>query len=296
MNLMPTDNASIADNQQETVQVPYERELTSSAYYFTGFCCGEISCSLLRLSNRKSKTGGVYYTSDITITNADYSLLSEVNKIVCDNCGVISKVKGAYNLSFRGKRKTKIALAFFAKYPPIAGDLVLSRLALLNKAIEILERQKSHKRSLVIENQLEAIRLSFVQIKRTATPIYKFQQNNFDRNSIGYFLAGILDAEGSVGLKTNGSGKRQPFLAVAMKDKQIVELFKTFLNVGHIHLRPHEKMSHFEIGAKEEVLYALNLFLNEYPSRLAKAKQRIINLHRILNDYTLGPVLKPDKI
>lgn len=64
---MPTDNASSADNQQETVQVPY---------FFTGFCCGEISCSLLRLSNRKSKTGGVYYTPDITITNADYSLLN----------------------------------------------------------------------------------------------------------------------------------------------------------------------------------------------------------------------------
>lgn len=216
--------------------------------------------------------------------------LIEVNKIVCDNCGITSKVKGAYNLSIRGKRKVKIALAFFAKYPPIVGDLVLSRLALISKAVKILESQKSHKRSLVIKNQLEAIRRSLVKIKKTAIPIREFQQNNFDRNSIGYFLAGILDAEGSVGLKSNGSSKRQPFLAVAMKDKKIVELFKEFLNVGHIHLRPHEKMSHFEIGAKREVLYALDLFLNKYPSRLAKSRQRLVNLHWILNDYTLGPV------
>jgi len=277
---MPTDNVFGADNQQETLCL----------FYYTGFCCGEISCSLLRLSNRKSKIGGVYYTPDITISNADRTLLEECNQIIADGCGNISRIKGGYNLSVRGKIKVKKILNFFKNYPPIVGDLVLSRLFLINKAIEVLESRKSYRRSNSEQKQLERIRKQFIEIKATANPISKYSQKVINQDAIGYFLSGILDAEGSVGLKSNGSSK-QPFLAVAMKDRKIVELFRDFLKIGHIHYRPKEKIHHFEIGAKREVLFALQLFSDKYPSKLEKVKKRIHKLQRILNDYTPEPKL-----
>ncbi len=79
---MPTENASSADNQQEAL----------SNFYYTGFCVGEMSCSLLKLSNKKSKNGGVYYMPDITISNQYKPLLEEMNKIIADNEGVISSI------------------------------------------------------------------------------------------------------------------------------------------------------------------------------------------------------------
>ena len=276
-----------ADNQQET--------LPCCPYYFTGFCCGEISVCLLRLSNRKSKKGGVYYTPDITISNADLVLLREVNREIADNYGVISKIKGGFNLSIRGKAKVKIALAFFDKYPPIVGDLVLSRLLLIRKALEILESQKTHTRSPNMQKQLDRIRQKLSDIKKTAVPIRNFTQVNFNPNAIGYFLSGLLDAEGSVGFKSNGTGK-QPFIAVAMKDVKIVELFKMFLKVGHIHERPKEKMLHFEIGARNDVLKILNVLLNIYPSKLRKVIRRMRQVKWILNDYTLGSRYKFGKM
>lgn len=282
---MSTDNVFGADNQQETLYL----------FYYTGFCCGEISCSLLKLSNRKSKIGGVYYTPDITISNADKSLLEECNQVIADGCGVISKIKGGYNLSIRGKIKVKKTLNFFKNYPPILGDLVLSRLALISKSIVVLEGRKSYRRSRSEQEQLEKIRRQFVKIKATAIPISKYPQKNINQDAIGYFLSGILDAEGSVGLKSNGS-RKQPFLAVAMKDYKIVELFKDFLKVGNIHRRPKEKIYHFEIGAKNEVLFALQLFSDKYPSRLKKVRKRIYKLQRILNDYTPGTRINREMI
>jgi hypothetical protein len=278
MNPMPTENAPGADNQQETLEF----------LYFTGFCCGEISFSLLRLSNRKSNKGGVYYTPDITVSNADLALLKEVNLVIAENCGIISKVKGAYNLSFRGKIKVKKVLSFFAKYPPIAGDLFQSRYVLIIRAIKILEAGKSYRRSIQKQKLLEKIRTQFSQVKKTAVPISSFPQKTFDKNKIGYFLSGVFDAEGSVGLKTNGN-RKQPFFAIAMKDVKIVELFKSFIGFGNIHPRPKEKMIHFEIGAKKEVLFALQMFSENYPSKLAKVRRKIERLKRILNDYTLEP-------
>lgn len=265
-----------ADNQQE---------MFNEFYYFTGFCCGEISFSLLKLSNRKSKKGGVYYTPDITVSNADKSLLKKINKAIADNCGIISKVKGAYNLSFRGKEKVKKVLTFFSKYPPITGDLVQSRLALITNAVEILEADKSYRRSYLKQIQLEGIRSQFSQVKKTAIPISNFPQRFFRKDTIGHFLSGVFDAEGSIGLKSNGTHK-QPFVAIAMKDRKIVELFRNFFKVGHIHARPEENIYHFEVGAKKEVLFVLQLFSKTYPSKLSKVRRKGEKLKQILNDYT----------
>lgn len=281
MPFVSTDNASDVDNQQETRQSMFYKR----SFYYTGFCSGEMSCSLLRLSNRRSKNGGVYYSPDITIANADLILLKNINRVL-GNRGVISTIKGGYNLSFRGKEKVRKVFAFLKKYPPITGDLTLSRLTLLRKALIILEARKGYRRSLLDQRRLDGIRQQLFILKKTAVPTQSFSQKTFDRDSIGYFLAGVLDAEGSVGIKKNGVKHTQPFFAVAMRDRKIVELFHSFLNVGHIHLRPKEKMFHFEIGSRKEVLQVVQMFLRIYPSKLLKMKKRLKRLLRILNDYT----------
>lgn len=270
-----SENVPRADNQQET----------SQNFYYTGFCSGEMSCSLLRISNKKSKANGVYYSPDITISNADISLLKEVNQVVAGERGVASPIKGGYNLSIRGKDKVKRAFVFFEKYLPIVGDLTLSKLALLSKGIKILENRKGYRRSSKEQEGLEKIRKQFVYLKKTAIPAFKFSQKTFNKDAIGYFLSGVLDAEGSVGMKTNWS-RKQPFIAIAMKDKKIVYLFKDFLGCGHIHFRRRDNLYHFEIGSRKEVLRTLTLFLEIYPSKLLKMKRRMEKLRWILNDYT----------
>lgn len=274
---MATDNVSSADNQQEILQ---------SLFYYTGFAAGEMSCSLLRLSNRKSKTGGVYYTPDITISNSDKALLKRFNRNVADRVGIISRIKGGFNLSIRGKKKVKKTLVFFRNYPPVAGDLVLSKLLLISKTLRLLESGRG-RRTLDEQNCLESLRKDFRSLKKTATAISRFPKQEFSKEATGYFLSGVLDAEGSVGIKKNG-GKGQPFIAIAMKDEKIVELFKDFLRCGNIHYRPKEKIHHFEIGSREEVLKTLWLFSKVYPPRLSKMKKRIKRLQEILNDYTPG--------
>ena len=279
---MPTDNVSGADNQQETCV---------AFYYFTGFCCGEGSFSLLKLNNRKSKNGGVYYTPDFTVSNAEIILLKELNNVITGGLGIISKIKGGYNLSFRGKEKVKKVISFLRKYPPMVGDLFQSRLLLLERAIYLLEAEKGYRRSEVLRRKLESIRSQLSKIKKTAIPISEFPLNKFDRESQGYFLSGVFDADGSVGFKSNGS-RKQPFFAIAMKDQKIVELFKNYFKLGNIHMRPKEKMIHFEVGAQSEVRNILQKFFNKYPPKLRKMRQRVDNTLRILNDYTQGSKCK----
>ena len=279
---MPTDNVSGADNQQETCV---------AFYYFTGFCCGEGSFSLLKLNNRKSKNGGVYYTPDFTVSNAEIILLKELNNVITGGLGIISKIKGGYNLSFRGKEKVKKVISFLRKYPPMVGDLFQSRLLLLERAIYLLEAEKGYRRSEVLRHKLESIRSQLSKIKKTAIPISEFPLNKFDRESQGYFLSGVFDADGSVGFKSNGS-RKQPFFAIAMKDQKIVELFKNYFKLGNIHMRPKEKMIHFEVGAQSEVRNILQKFFNKYPPKLRKMRQRVDNTLRILNDYTQGSKCK----
>src|SRR4030042_5693187 len=83
------------------------------------------------------------------------------------------------------------------------------------------------------------------------------------------------------------SGKRkQPFITIAMRERKIIELFQSYLKRGHIHFRPRDKIYHFEIGARLDVLRTLELFLKVYPSKLKKMRSRIVKLQRVLNDYT----------
>ena len=277
-----TDNASSADNQQET------RDL--SCFYVTGFCCGEISVSIIRAKS-ETKFGFKYYP-DITISNAEIDLLQRINWKIGDGQGIISRIKGGYNLSFRGRRKVKLVLSFFTKYPPLVGDLVINRLSLIQTAIYVLESRNTRSWTPHQIQQIESIKFWLRKIKQQGKPIFNYpQQKNHDAFKIGQFLAGILDAEGSVGMKKSGN-HYQPFIALAMKDKKIVELFQQFCNSGKVRYRFRDGTYHFEIGSIKKVKQILCHFLTHYPFQLSKMKYRVDQVLRILNDYTPGTPIK----
>lgn len=284
---MVTDNASSgtvkranpakrgADNQQATNQF--------CEFYYTGFCVGEMSCSLIRATNRKSK--GFYFTPDLTISNADLGLLREVNRAITSSVGIISPIKGGYNLSFRGRRKVEAVLQFFEKFPVIAGDIAQRKLELLESTLPAIGKYSKVLNKAVV---VEELRKGFKDLKRYGFLKEESHIARFDNDAIGFFLAGIIDAEGSCGLKKSGL-YRQPFFAVAMKDRKIIELVKSFLNCGHIHLRSDDGLFHWEVGSKADVLKVIKIFTDQYSSRLPKMKDRMQKLRRSLNDYTLSP-------
>ncbi len=265
--------SSEADNQQETL------------YYFSGFITGEGSISLIRATNKKGGTG-FYYTPDVTISNADVKLLKELNKFVASGKGVITSIKGGYNLSIRGKEKVKTILSFLNKYPPIAGDLIREKISILKKAIFILsKKQNRNKRIKDEEKMIEKLRERLRRIKKEAKASRNFLNLSVNRKKIGYFLAGIVDAEGSMGWRKSGN-RLQPYFCVLMREEAIINLFLKYFGFGRKYYRPAEKLFHFETGKKENVFKLCTFFLEICPVRLKKNIKRMRNLQRILNDYT----------
>ena len=88
-------NALSADNPQEM--------LNANKFWFSGFMSAEMSCSIIKATNKNPK--GFYYTVDLTVTNADREVLNEINREVMNGRGIITSVKGAYNLSAEEKIK-----------------------------------------------------------------------------------------------------------------------------------------------------------------------------------------------
>ncbi len=273
-----TDNASVADNQQET-------SLVSKFFYYTGFCVGELSCSVIRANDKRGR--GFYFMPDITISNADLNLLKEINRIIALNLGNISPIKGGYNLKFRGKKKVGKIFQFLKKYPVITGDLAKKKLELLKNILPAIGKDsKIQDREKVIEKCRED--LKDLKLNGLAEEIK--DTSNFTDDQIGFFLAGIIDAEGSCGFKKSGL-RMQPFFAVAMKDRKIIELIKDFLSCGNIHVRTNDGLYHWETGKKSDVLQVAEIFMTRYPSKLQKMKDRMKNLRRTLNDYTPRPLI-----
>lgn len=267
---MPSDNVSSADNQQET-RVPH-------LFYYTGFCVGELTCSLIRASN---KGKGFYFTPDITISNQDLSLLQEINGILTLNIGIISPIKGGYNLKFRGKRKVEIIFQFLQKYPVITGDIALTKLELLKRILPTIGKYSK------VQNKaklIEECRKKLKDLKLNGVFEEVIDLNHFNNDEIGFFLSGIMDAEGSCGLKKSGL-RMQPFFAVAMKDRKIIELVKEFLKCGNIHKRSDDGLYHWETNKKSDVIKVIEIFTTQYPSKLQKMKERMGKVERILNDY-----------
>ena len=276
--LMPnlTKNASGADNQQQT-------SLSSQNFYYTGFCVGELSCSVIRANDKRGR--GYYFQPDITISNADLNLLKEINRIIASNLGNISPIKGGYNLKFRGKRKVEIVFQFFQNYPVITGDLAKKKLELLKNVLPAIG---GNSKVLDREKVIEKCREDLKDLKLNGLAEEIREMNHFKDDEIGFFLAGIIDAEGSCGFKK--SGKRlQPFFAVAMKDRKIIELIKDFLSYGNIHVRTNDGLYHWETSKISDVLKVIEIFTNKYPCKLTKMKDRMENIRRMLNDYTPRP-------
>lgn len=265
-----------ADYQQETYP------LSNRGFYYTGFCAGEMSCSLIRASNRGA---GFYYTPDFTISNSDPRLLQEVNAVVGQENGIITAITGGYNLSFRGCKKVQIVLAFFDKYPLIVGELANSRIWLLREVVKFLMQRVRNKVYTSEEiKRVETYRAALRRIKQTGNSIRAFERLAVSADALGHFLAGVVDAEGSVSLKRRAS-TYQPFIALAMKDRQIVELLQDFLGFGNVRRRL-DGMYHYEAGCLQDVLAAVRLFTSVYPCQQQRTRARLDKLERILNDYT----------
>ena len=260
-----------ADDQQETLQV--------SKFYYTGFCVGELSCSVIRATDKRGR--GFYFMPDITVSNADLDLLKEINQIVASNFGNISPIKGGYNLKFRGKKKVEKVFQFFQNYPVISGDLAKRKLELLENVLPAIgKNSKIQDREEVIEKCREDLK----DLKLNGY-VKKTDRNYYHNDEIGFFLAGIIDAEGSCGLKKSGL-RLEPYFAVAMKDQKIIYLIQDFLGCGNIRKRSNDGLYHWETNSKSEILRLLEIFTTKYPSKLKKMKEKMRNLKRTLNDYT----------
>jgi hypothetical protein len=273
---MSGDKSSSADNQQETM------------YYFSGFFSGEGSISIIRATN-KNGGSGFYYTPDMTISNADSILLKQINQTIFCNKGVMTPIKGGYNLSLRGKNKVIIFLDFLKKYPPLAGDLIREKLALIKKAVAILLKKGNRNKRFSGEiESIEHIRQRLRVIKKTAQAKVNLSVMRSNRAQKGFFLSGVVDAEGSMGFRKCGK-RMQPYFSVAMKDKAIIDLLYAFVGIGNIYYRPPTKLFHFETAKRENIRKLCHMFLYEFPVQLSKNRKRLESIYRILNDYTRDP-------
>ena len=107
---------------------------------------------------------------------------------------------------------------------------------------------------------------------------------NSDRDSLGYFFSGVIDGEGSFGTKSSGL-YQQPFFAIAMKDKKIIEALKDFVGYGNVRYRK-DGVYHLEINHRDILKNVCDLFLNQYPLRHTRQKSRLQGIQQLLNDYT----------
>ncbi|MBI2430472.1 MAG: LAGLIDADG family homing endonuclease [Candidatus Levybacteria bacterium] len=269
---MQSDNVSSADNQQETSRF--------CKFYYTGFCVGEMSCSLIKANHKH----GVYYTPDFTVANADLCLLKEINRVIGINTGIISPIKGGYNLKFRGVRKVQLIFQFFDNFPVVAGDIAKHKLSFLRNVLPAIGKYSQVQDRFAVLEQCRKD-LKFLKLHGL---VQEIRDTQFETDGIGYFLAGIIDAEGSCGLKKSDK-RQQPFFAVAMKDRKIIYLLKDFLGCGNIHIRSDDGLYHWEANRKSEVLKLIAIFTEKYPSKLLKMRERMQNLKRFLNDYTPRP-------
>lgn len=263
-------------NPQET--------LNKENFYYSGFFAAEMTCSVIKAQNYNPKRH-YYYAVDITVTNADKFLLQNINRAVMDKRGIITPIKGGYNLSARGKNRVRKVLEFFDRYPVIVGDIAKDRLAFLREAFMYLE---THRGSSFREQKTEmmnTIRNKLKKVKEKGSATRSYERENVCKDSVGYFLAGLLDGDGSFGFKKRGI-YQQPYFMIAMKDRKIIDLFQEFLHYGKVRKRKdgvyHYEINHSKVLQQE----VIPIFLYHYPLRHKKQRNRLKKLQRILNDYT----------
>ena len=165
--------------------------------------------------------------------------------------------------------------------------MIREKISLLHKAVSILLlKKRRNKRLKGEERQIEKFRNRLREIKRTAEAKKSFPRIRASRKGIGYFLAGIVDAEGSMGWRKSGD-RLKPYFCILMREKAIIDLFRDFFGFGSKYYRPAEKLFHFETAKRENVLKLSKFFLKDSPVKLFKNRKRLEGLQRILNDYTL---------
>lgn len=259
------------------------QEMLKSNFYFSGLMAGEMSCSIIKRANHNPKDH-YYYAVDITVTNSDKKLLTEVNKTVMNNRGLITPVDGAYNLSARGKDKVRIVLNFLECYPILTGDLAKNRITILKTALAYLDQNRGQKFQIAKAVEMEKLREKLRAIKESEIVDHSFGLQQTDSESLGQFFAGVIDAEGSFGTKSSGR-YHQPFFAIAMKDKKIIESLQKFVGHGTVRLRK-DGVYHFEINRHDILQNTCDIFLNQYPLRHERQRKRLRLLQQLLNDYT----------
>tara|TARA_B100000745_G_C20143439_1_gene392134 strand:+ start:1281 stop:2135 length:855 start_codon:yes stop_codon:yes gene_type:complete len=263
------------DNPQET--------LNMSNYYYSGFFAGEMTCSIIKATNRNPK--GHFYMVDFTVSNADKKLLEHINHRVMGNIGVISPIKGAFNLKVRGKNRVRKVLKFLQVYSIIVGDLAKNRIDILSEALEYLDTHRGHHAHEEKTELMDSLRHKLRLIKTEGMTENTYElDSKIPKEAIGYFLAGIIDGEGSFGIKQSGKYK-EPFFSIAMKDRKIIELMCNFLEHGKVRYRK-DGVYHYEVNSRKELLKIANIFLVEYPLQQKRQRDRLVKLQRILNDYT----------
>ena len=268
-------NVLSADNPQEM--------LNATKFWFSGFMSAEMSCSIIKATNKNPK--GFYYAIDLTVTNADKKILKEINREVMNGRGVITSVKGAYNLSARGKDKVRIVLDFLEQYPILAGDLAKNRIILLKNALVYLTDHKTSKFQKEKTAEMEKLRAKLRELKENGIVDQEFDLLTIHKDSLGYFLAGVIDGEGSFGFKSSGLYK-QPFFAIAMKDRKIIELLQKFIGYGNVRLRK-DGVYHLEINGRNILKNICEMFLNQYPLRQTRQRKRCMFVfQQLLNDHT----------
>src|SRR3989344_289567 len=243
-------------------------------FYFSGLLAAEMSCSIIKATNKNPLNH--YYMIDFTVTNADKNLLKEVNHVVMKDRGITTSVKGAYNLSVRGKEKVQGALDFLEIYPILTGDLAMNRIILLKTGLAYLKDHRAHKFQEEKTVEIEKLRTKFRLIKEKGITDHSFDLTSFNQDSLGHFFAGVIDGEGSFGLKSSGL-RQQPFFAIAMKDKKIIEALQKFVDYGRVRLRK-DGVYHLEINHRAILKNVCDMFLNRYPLRHERQRQRLQTL------------------
>lgn len=245
-----------------------------------------MSCCVIKATNNHP-VGHYSFKIDFTVSNADKNLLEQINKDVMQNNGVITPIKGGYNLSARGKKRVRVVLDFLERYPIISGDLARNRVALLREALVYLETHRGSSEHQVKSKVMDEIRTKLKTVKETGMALEVFSPEIVSKNAVGYFLAGALDGDGSFGFKRSND-RLQPYFAIAMKDQKVIELLRDFLRHGNIRKRK-DGVYHYEINHQSVLRDVCKTFLTQYPLQHRGQRERMKHLQRLLNDYTRNP-------
>ena len=280
--IYPMSKNVFSDSDVRNRKPDNPQEMLKSNFYFSGLLAAEMSCSIIKATNKHPK--GYYFALDLTVTNADEELLAEVNKVVMNSRGILTPVKGAYNLSARGKDKVRQTLNFLNRYPILVGDLAKNRIILLETALVYLDKYRTHQFQKDKNAEMGRLRRRLRDIKEKEIVDVRFPLPKVDRESLGYFFAGVIDGEGSFGTKSSGLAQ-EPFFAIAMKDRKIIELLKEFVGYGNVRLRK-DGVCHLEINSRDILKKVCGMFINQYPLRHKGQKNRLLKLQQLLNDHT----------